>query len=341
MRSSISKFAIAVAAASALVAGAAAQTMKITGAGATFPNPIYQKWFEEYQTKTGVKINYQSVGSGTGIKDLTDGTVDFAASDMPMTDAQLSALKVKALHFPTVLGAVVLTYNIPGVTADLKFSGPTIAAIYLGTITKWNDPRIKAENPGVNLPSKDNDIVVVRRSDGSGTTFIFTDYLSKVSPEWKTKVGAGTAVQWPVGLSGPQNAGVTALVKQTPGAIGYVELIYAIQQHMGYADVKNASGKFVKPSFEGVTAAAAAMKEMPEDFRVSITNVTGDKVYPISSFTWMLIPSQIADAAKKKSITAFLAWMLADGQKEAQALGYAPLPAAVVAKEKKQIALIK
>jgi phosphate transport system substrate-binding protein len=324
-----------------LSAGVASAADTLNGAGASFPAPIYQKWFEEYKAKTGIQINYQPNGSGAGIKQLTEGTVDFGASDMAMTDAQIKGLKVKPLHFPTVLGAVVLTYNVPGVTAELNFSGPTIAGIFMGSITKWNDAKIRADNPGVNLPAKDNDIIVVHRSDGSGTSFIFTDFLSKVSPEWKSKVGANTALQWPIGLGGAQNAGVTALVKQTPNAIGYVELIYAIQQKLGYANVKNAAGKFVKPSFDSVTAAAAAMKEMPEDFRVSITYGPGDKAYPISSFTWLLIPGQISDPAKKKSITGFLTWMLTDGQKEAQGLGYAPLPAAVVAKEKKQIALIK
>ena len=322
-------------------AGIVSAADTINAAGATFPAPIYQKWFEEYKAKTGVQINYQSIGSGAGIKQFTDGTVDFGASDMPMTDDQIKAIKVPTLHFPSVLGAVVLTYNIPGVTADLKFSGETVAGIYMGSITKWNDAKIKADNPGVNLPAKNNDIVVVRRSDGSGTSFVFTDYLSKVSAGWKTKVGASTSVSWPVGLGGKGNEGVSGLVKQTPGAIGYVELVYAVSQKMTYADVKNAVGKFVKPSFESVTAAAAGMKEMPEDFRVSITNAPGDKAYPISSFTWLLIPSQIMDATKKKAITGFLTWMLTDGQKDAQGLSYAPLPAAVVTKEKKQIALIK
>ncbi len=322
----------------ALTASAAST---INASGASFPAPIYQKWFEEYKAKTGIQVNYQGIGSGAGIKALTEGTVDFAASDAPMNDQQIAGLKVKAFHFPTVLGAVVLTYNIPGVTAKLKFSGPTVAGIFMGTITKWNDAKIKADNPGVNLPAKDNDIVVVHRADSSGTSFIFTDYLSKVSPEWKSKVGAATSVQWPIGLSGAQNAGVAGLVKQTPGSIGYVELIYAVQQKMGYADIKNANGKWVTPSFEGVTAAAAGLKDMPADFRVSITNAPGDKTYPISSFTWMLIPVQISDPAKKKAITDFLNWMLTDGQKECESMSYAPLPASVVAKEKKQIAEIK
>jgi phosphate transport system substrate-binding protein len=324
---------------SLLLAGIASAADTINAAGASFPAPIYQKWFEEFKAKSGVVINYQGNGSSAGIKLLTDGTVDFAASDVPMTDDQIKALKVKPLHFPTVLGAVVLSYNIPGVTADLQLSGPTIADIYLGAVTKWNDPKIQADNKAVKLPG--TDIVVVHRSDGSGTSGIFTDYLSKVSPAWEKKVGKGNSVQWPTGLGGAQNAGVAGLVKQTPGSIGYVELIYAVQNKMGYASVKNAGGKFVKPSFDGVTAAAAAMKAMPEDFRVSIANGPGDKTYPISSFTWMLIPSQISDPAKKKGIVDFLNWMLTDGQKDAQALSYAPLPPAVVAKEKKQIALIK
>jgi len=322
-----------------LFAGALSAADTINAAGATFPAPIYQKWFEEYKAKTGIQVNYQAVGSGAGIKQLTEGTVQFGASDVPMTDAQISAMKVKALHFPTVLGGVAVAYNVSGVATDLKLSGPTIAAVYMGTVTKWNDAKIAADNPGVKLPA--TDIVVVHRADGSGTSFIFTDYLSKVSPDWKTKVGAAASVSWPAGLGGQGNAGVAGLVKQTPGAIGYVELGYAIENKMTYADVKNSAGKFVKPTFESVTAAAAGMKEMPDDFRVSITDAPGAASYPISSFTWMLIPSQISDAGKKKAITDFLTWMLGDGQKDCQALGYSPLPAAVVAKEKKQIALVK
>lgn len=322
-----------------LFAGAASAAETINAAGATFPAPIYQKWAEEFKAKAGVQINYQSVGSGAGIKQYTDGTVDFGASDMPMTEEQLKA-KPGTLHFPTVLGADVVTYNIPGVTKDLQFSGPTVAAIFMGAITKWNDARIKAENPGVNLPN--TDIVVIHRSDGSGTTFIFTDFLSKVSPEWKAKVGANTSVAWPVGLGGKGNEGVTGLVKQTPGAVGYVELVYAVSQKLGYASIKNSSGKYIKADFNSVTAAAAgAAKDMPADFRVSITNAPGATAYPISSFTWLLIPNQIKDPAKKKEIVDFLNWILTDGQKDCQALSYAPLPASVVAKEKKQIALIK
>jgi len=312
----------------------------INAAGATFPAPIYQKWFGEYKAAhPDVQINYQPIGSGGGITQLTKGTVDFGASDMPMTDAQIKDVPVKPLHFPTVMGAVVLSYNIPGVTASLKLTPEAIAGIFLGDIKTWNDPKIASSNPGVKLPA--NEIEVVHRSDGSGTSFVFTDYLSKISSTWKAKVGANTSVQWPVGLGGKGNDGVEGLVKQTPNSIGYVELIYAVQNKMAFADVKNASGKFVKPSFESVSAAAANSKEMPDDFRVSITNAPGDASYPISTFTWLLIPSQIQDAARKKAITGFLAWMLTAGQKDAQGLSYAPLPKAVVAKVQKQIALIK
>jgi phosphate transport system substrate-binding protein len=312
----------------------------INAAGATFPTPIYQKWFEEYKAvHKDVSINYQSIGSGGGIRQLTEGTVDFGASDMPMTDEQIKAMKVKPLHFPTVLGADVVTYNIPGVTGTLKLTPEVVAGIFLGTISKWNDPKITAENPGIKLPG--NPIEVVHRSDGSGTSFVFTDYLSKVSPEWKTKVGANTSVQWPLGLGGKGNEGVAGLIKETPNSVGYVELIFAVQQKMTYADIKNSAGKFVKASFDSVTAAAANSKEMPDDFRVSITNAPGAATYPISSFTWMLVPSQISDPAKRKTITEFLAWMLTTGQKDCAALSYAPLPKAVQAKVQKQIALIK
>jgi phosphate transport system substrate-binding protein len=334
-------FAVAFFAVAALGA-TAAQAQKINAAGATFPAPIYQKWFGEYHTAhPDVEINYQAVGSGAGIKQLTDGTVDFGASDMPMTNEQIGAVKVKPLHFPTVLGAVVLSYNIPGVTTPLKFSPDVVADIYLGKITKWNDAKIANDNPGVKLPNED--IVVVRRTDGSGTTFVFTDYLSKVSPEWKTKVSANTSVSWPgQTLGGNGNAGVAGLLKQTPNSVGYVELIYAEQNKMPYASIKNAAGNFVKPSLETVTeAAAGAAKEMPDDFRVSITNATGKNAYPISTFTWMLIPSQIQDATKAKAIKGFLEWMLAAGQKDTAALTYAPLPKEVVAKEVKQISMVK
>ena len=318
-----------------LFAGAASAADTINAAGATFPAPIYQKWAEEFKTKTGVQINYQSVGSGAGIKQFTDGTVDFGASDMPMTDDQLKA-KAGTLHFPTVLGADVVTYNIPGVTVDLKFSGPTVAGIFMGTITKWNDAKIKADNPGVNLPG--TDIVVIHRSDGSGTSFIFTDFLSKVSPEWKSKVGASTSVSWPVGLGGKGNEGVTGLVKLNPGAIGYVELVYAVSQKLGYADIKNAGGKFVKADFDSVTAAAAgAAKDMPADFRVSITNAAGDKAYPISSFTWLLVPIKSADPAKGKILKDMLSWIVRSGEGQVSSLSYAPLPPSVAEKVLKTV----
>ncbi len=319
----------------------AASAETINAAGATFPAPIYQKWFEDFhKAHSDIQINYQSIGSGGGIRQLTEGTVDFGASDMPMTDEQLSKVtKFKVLHFPTVLGGIVPTYNVPS-AASLKFSGPTLAGIYLGSIKKWNDSAIKKDNPGVNLP--DEDITVVHRSDGSGTSFVFTDYLSKVSPEWKTKVGANTSVNWPVGLGGKGNEGVAGLVKQTPNSIGYVELIYAAQNKMEYGSIKNAAGNFVKADVSTVTeAAAGAAKEMPADFRVSITNAPGKNAYPIATFTWLLIPDKIDNATKKKSVMDFLQWMMTTGQGDASALSYAPLPKSVIAKEQKQIALIK
>jgi phosphate transport system substrate-binding protein len=318
-----------------------APAQQIQAAGATFPAPIYQKWFDEYhKAHADVAVNYQSIGSGAGIQQLTAGTVDFGASDMPMTDEQISKLKVHPLHFPTVLGADVPTYNIPGLTQELKFSGETLAGIFLGTIKKWNDPMIMKDNPGAKLPAED--VVVVHRSDGSGTSFIWTDFLSKVSPEWKSKVGASTSVSWPVGLGGKGNEGVSGTVKQTPYSIGYVELVYAIKNNMPSAAVKNQAGVYVKASLETVSSAAAgAATEMPADFRVSITNPQGKNAYPISSFTWMLIPSQIPDAGKAKAIKAFLQWMVTDGQKMTGDLAYAPLPKEVVAKETKQIAMIK
>ena len=314
----------------------------INGAGATFPAPIYQKWFEEFhKAHADVQINYQSIGSGGGIRQLTEGTVDFGASDMPMTDSQIKAMaRFKPLHFPTVLGGVVPTYNVSGVSSELKFTGETLAGIFLGTINKWNDPRLKKDNPGVNLPNED--ITVAHRSDASGTSFVWTDYLSKVSPEWKSKVGANTSVNWPVGLGGKGNEGVAGLVKQSPNSIGYVELIYAVQNKMGYGSVKNAAGTFVKADVNTVTEAAeGAAQSMPEDFRVSITNGAGKNAYPISTFTWLLIPDKIPNAAKKKALTDFLKWMLSTGQQDTQGMSYAALPKAVVAKEEKQIALIK
>jgi phosphate transport system substrate-binding protein len=317
-----------------------APAQNINAAGATFPDPIYKKWFGEFKAAhPSVAINYQAIGSGGGIKQLTEGTVDFGASDMPMTDDQIKGVKVKPLHFPTVLGGIVLTYNIPGVATGLKLTPEAVAGIYLGDIKKWNDPKIANENKGVKLPAED--IFVVRRSDGSGTTFVFTDYLSKVSPAWKSKVGANTSVQWPVGVGQAKNDGVAGTVKQTPNSIGYVELTYAATNNLPYADMKNASGKWVKASFDSVTAAAAGSKDLAADFRGSITNAPGDKAWPISSYTWLLIPSRIPDAGKKKAVTDFLTWMLTTGQKDAEPLSYAPLPKSVVEAEKKQIASIQ
>ncbi len=313
----------------------------INGAGATFPYPIYSKWFDEYhKAHPDIQINYQSVGSGAGIRQLLSGTVDFGASDGPMSDEQLAQAKIKVLHFPTVLGADLPTYNIPGVSAELKFTPETLAGIFLGTITKWNDPAIARDNPGVNLPAKD--IVVVHRSDGSGTTYIWTDYLSKVSETWKTKVGKGTSVNWPVGLGGKGNEGVAGLIKQTPNSIGYVELIYAVQNKLPYGRVRNAAGNFIQADLSSVSAAAAAAaKSMPDDFRVSITNAEGKNAYPISSFTWLLVPARIQDPRKSEAITGFLRWMLKDGQKYADPLAYAPLPREVIEKEIKAIAQVQ
>jgi phosphate transport system substrate-binding protein len=319
----------------------AEDTLSITGAGATFPFPMYSKWFDEYHKKNPkVEINYQSIGSGGGIKQITEGTVDFGATDGPMNDDQLKTFQDKhgcaVLHFPTVLGAVVPTYNIPGVSTSLNFTPEALAGIYLGKVTKWNDPLIANANKGVNLPA--DEIIVVHRAESSGTTYVWTDYLSKVSEEWKTKVGKATAVKWPVGLGGQGNEGVTGTVKNTPDSIGYVELIYAESNKIPYGTVKNAAGVFVKASLAGVTAAAAAAAtEMPDDFRVSITNASGKEAYPISSFTWLLIPSKISDAAKRTALKGFVSWMLADGQNYAEALSYARLPKEVVAKEKKAL----
>ncbi len=321
-------------------APAPASAMLINAAGATFPYPIYSKWFDEYhKLHPDIEFNYQSIGSGGGIRQVLAGTVDFGASDGPMTDEQLGQAKIKILHFPTVLGADVPTYNLPGINQELNFTPEALAGIFLGNITKWNDPAIAGANPGVGLP--DTDIVVVHRSDGSGTTYIWVDYLSKVSEEWKTKVGKNTSVNWPVGLGGKGNEGVSGLVKQTPGAIGYVELIYAIQNKMPYGKVRNSSGVFVKADLASVTAAAAATaKSMPDDFRVSITNAPGKGAYPISSFTWLLVPTKISDPAKKKAIVDFLHWMLQDGQGLTEALSYARLPKEVVAKETKAISQV-
>ena len=334
-------------AAAAMLAPAAlmAQT-NVTGAGATFPNVIYTKWFDEYhKVHPEVQINYQSVGSGAGIRQVTEGTVDFGASDGPMTDQQIADFKTKRgteiLHFPTVLGADVPVYNVAGVATGLKFTPEALAGIFLGKITKWNDAAIASANPGVKLPAQD--IVVVHRSDGSGTTYVWTDFLSKVSSEWQTKVGKATSVNWPVGLGGKGNEGVAGLVQQTPGSLGYVELIYAIQtKGISYGLVKNSSGVFVNADLASVTAAAAgAAANMPDDFRVSITNAPGKAAYPISSFTWLLVPAKIEDAAKKRAITDFLKWMLGDGQKMTETLSFAQLPKPVVAKELKAIAAVK
>jgi phosphate transport system substrate-binding protein len=317
----------------------------INGAGASFPYPVYSKWFDEFHKAHGnIQINYQSVGSGAGIKQVTEGTVDFGASDGPMNDEQIKAYQDKhgspILHFPTVLGAAVPTYNIPGVSATLNFTPEALAGIFLGRVTKWNDPLIASANKGVNLPAKD--IVVVHRSDGSGTTYIWTDYLSKVSDDWKNKVGKGTSINWPVGLGGKGSEGVTGLVKQTPNAIAYVELTYAAQNNIAYGAVKNSSGTFVKADLASVSAAAAgAAKDMPADFRVSITNGSGKNAYPISSFTWLLIPSKFSDAAKGAAIKELLKWSLGDGQNLVEALSYAKLPKEVVAKELKAMGQIQ
>jgi phosphate transport system substrate-binding protein len=318
-----------------------AQT-SLTGAGATFPNPIYSKWFSEYNKKTGVQINYQSIGSGGGIKQYTEGTVDFGASDGPMSEEQMQAVGGHVLHIPTVLGAVVITWNLPALGATaLKFDGPTIADIFLGKVTKWNDKRLAALNPGVKLP--DQDIIVVHRSDGSGTSYIFTDYLSKLSDEWKNKVGKATSVNWPVGLGGKGNEGVTQQVKQTEGSLGYVELIYAEANKLPYAEVKNVSGQFVKPSLESVTQAAGSAKfDKNTDFRVSITNAPGQGAYPISSFTWLLVRPDMKDAAKAKAMKGFLDWMVTpEAQSMATQLIYAPLPKEVVELVKERLKTLK
>jgi len=305
----------------------------LNGAGATFPYPMYSKWFNEYHNAhSDIEINYQSIGSGGGIRQVLAGTVDFGASDGPMSDEQLEQAKTKILHIPTVLGAVVPAYNVPGVTGELKFTPDVLAGIFIGKITSWSDPAIAKANPGVKFPNQD--IIVAHRSDGSGTTFIFTDYLSKVSSDWQNQVGKGTSVKWPKGLGGKGNEGVAGMIRQIPGSIGYIELIYAVQNKIPYGQVKNASGNFVKASLDSVTAAAASMKNMPADFRVSITNAPGKDSYPISSFTWLLIPVKAKDAAKGKIIVDFLNWMLDDGQKMAANLTYAPLPESVVSKVK-------
>jgi len=308
----------------------------LNGAGATFPYPMYSKWFSEYnKLHPDIQFNYQSIGSGGGLRQVIAGTVDFGASDGPMTDEQLAQAKIKIVHIPTVLGAVVPAYNVPGVSGELKFTPAALAGIFLGKITSWNDPALTSVNPGVNLPNQP--LIVIHRSDGSGTTYIFTDYLSKVSNEWQNQVGKGTSVKWPVGLGGKGNEGVAGMVRQMQGSIGYVELIYAVQNNISYGTVKNASGNFVKASLDSVTAAAASVKNMPADFRVSITNAPGKDAYPISSFTWLLIPAQSKDKAKGKILADFLNWMVDDGQKMTAPLTYAPLPETVVPKVKNAI----
>jgi phosphate transport system substrate-binding protein len=317
------------------------QTLQINGAGATFPYPIYSKWFSEYNAlHPNIRINYQSIGSGGGIQQIINQTVFFGATDGPMTDEQLKGGAGRILHFPTVLGAIVPVYNIPGVTAELKFLGSVLADIYLGKIKKWNDPAIASLNPGVTLPA--TDVTVVHRSDGSGTTYVFVDYLSKISPEFKSQVGVNTSVKWPTGIGGKGNEGVSGLVTQTPGSIGYVELIYALQNRINFGSLQNAAGEFVKASADTVTtAAAAAVPNMPADFRVSITNAQGHGAYPISSFTWLLLYEEPKDKAAGKAMVDFMRWALTDGQKYAPDLGYAPLPAGVVTLERAALDRIK
>lgn len=324
----------------ALTAHLAYAADTLNGAGATFPYPIYSKWFSEYNKKNpNVQINYQSIGSGGGIRQLLAGTVDFGASDGPMTNEQLSQSKVPVLHLPTVLGSVVPAYNVGGVSGEIKFTPQALSGIFLGKITKWNDKALTDANPGVNLPDKS--IIVIHRSDGSGTTYCFTDYLSKVSPEWKQSVGNGTSVKWPTGLGAKGNEGVAGMVRQMDGSIGYVELIYAVQNKIAYGSVKNAAGQFVKANLDSTTAAAASVKTMPEDFRVSITNAPGKDAYPISTFTWLLVPTQWRDAKKAKIMTDFLNWMLDNGQGMVQQLNYAPLPKAVAEKERAKFKQIR
>ncbi|MGA9118614.1 MAG: phosphate ABC transporter substrate-binding protein PstS [Bacteroidota bacterium] len=306
--------------------------LKLNGAGATFPYVIYSKWFDVYHNKTGIEFNYQSIGSGGGIKQVTEGTVDFGASDAALSEQQMAEIKQKQgsdiLHIPTVMGAVVITYNVPSIGSHLRLSPETIGGIYLGEITKWNDPKIKEINPGVNLP--DADIIVAHRSDGSGTTNIFTDYLTKANPEWAKKIGTGTSVNWPVGLGGKGNEGVSGIVKQSEGALGYVELAYAVQNNLPYAALKNKAGYFVEPTFDAVSAAAAgAVKSMPADLRVSITNADGKDSYPISGFTWLLVYKDMKDMTKAKAIQKFVEWAMTDGQTYAKDLYYGPLPAPV------------
>jgi phosphate transport system substrate-binding protein len=326
-----------------LISSVTSAQMKLNGAGATFPYVIYSKWFDVYHQKTGIEFNYQSIGSGGGIKQVIEGTVDFGASDAPMSDEQIKQFKDKQgseiLHFPTVMGAVVVTYNLPGVGKGLKLTPEVLSGIYLGQITKWNDSRITSINSGWYLPNKA--IFVAHRSDGSGTTNIFSGYLSKISDAWKTKVGQGTSVNWPVGLGGKGNEGVAGIVKQTSGSIGYVELAYAVQNSLPYATLKNKAGNFVEPTFENVSSAAAGfIKNMPADLRVEITNADGKNSYPISGFTWLLITKNMKNKSKAKAIVDFLKWAVSDGQKYAKDLYYAPLPKEVIKLEEKKISTI-
>jgi phosphate transport system substrate-binding protein len=325
----------------AFASTALAQQVTLTGAGSTFAYPLYSSWASQYnKIHPNVQVNYQSIGSGGGIRQVISGTVDFGGTDGPMNDQQLGDARghrgTDILHFPVALGADVPTYNVPGVSGDLNFTQAALAGIFLGTITKWNDPELQKANPGVRLPG--NDIVVIHRSDGSGTTYVWVDYLAKVSTEWKTKVGVGTSVSWPAGLGGKGNEGVSGLVRQTPNSIGYVELIYAIQTHTAYGKVRNQAGAFVKAELSSVTeAAAGAVKDMPADFRVSITDSPGKDSYPISSFTWMLVPKAIQDKTKGAALKAFLIWGLTDGQKLLAPLSYSVVPTSVVAKEMQAI----
>ncbi len=333
---------IALTAAALALSLSPAAAQDLTGAGATFPYPIYSRWFSDYAAKTGVKINYQSIGSGGGIRQLSEQTVDFGATDAPMSDAELAKAKGGVvMHIPTVLGAVVVTYNVPELTKPLRLDGPTLADVFLGKITRWNDPRIAALNAGTRLPA--TDILVVHRSDGSGTSYVFTDYLAAVSPQWSTKPGKGKEVQWPVGLGGKGNEGVAGQIKQLPGSIGYVELAYAKQNRLAYADIRNAQGQFVTPTIDAVTmAAAGASAKLPAntDYRVSIVNATGKGAYPISSFTWLLVYKQQSDAAKSKKLTDFVKWALTDGEKSAATLDYAPLPASMARQLIKQLGAV-
>jgi phosphate transport system substrate-binding protein len=317
--------------------GSSSAAVRLQGAGATFPNPLYQKWFSQYNNAhPDVIFDYQSIGSGGGIKQLSERTIDFGGSDAPMKDEELKAARGEILHIPTVLGAVVITYNLPGATAELRLTPEAIAGIFLGDIRKWNDPVIASSNTSVSLPA--SDITLVHRSDGSGTTFVFTDYLSKVSQRWREKVGAGTAVSWPAGLGAKGNEGVTAQIKQTPNSIGYVELIYAEQNKLPYVTIKNLAGEFVRPSLDSITAAAASTAvQMPDDLRISITNAPGENAYPISSFTYILVYKEQQDQAKGKALADFLWWAIHDGQQIARDLLYAPLPENVVKKAEQKI----